>query len=355
MPVATLLRRHFVTAQSRRDVAAGDAWWKLPDDETRRSSAWRQLVVDLVAPATFSLWHAKVTKDRVALYDRLRLPVTRAAMLVVIIAALLWLDTAWWVMALMLWPAIAQVSLEIYLEPYALDVQSRSRLSWVNMMTGIVQENHPNKLLNVTGLLGTVGCPLNVAAVAFAPAGGDAGWVKIAALAAAIVYLNTGLANAFLDPPNYTENSTMPPFMHWVRPYAPAISLVVVATLVALSVRHGRWQDAMVPPIAYLCSLLTLQLGSTIRNHDRVLAAAVPTAREAITDGRLDMTDLTHTEMNKVKGPIFELQNIDAVPLALKGAAQRHTGDRHPSDRPRADQCLAQTTAAQRSCQEDPR
>jgi len=310
------LKNFLLGRQRRRNVDVAQVWWRLPDDPTRTSSAWRQLVVDLFAPATFSQWHAKVVKDRVALYDRLRMPITRAVSLTVIITVVVVLGTPWWLMAATLWAAVPQVLLEIYLEPYALKPDVASRLSWTNRMAELVRDNQPSTLVNVTGVLGFFACMLNVVAVAFAPSGGDLGWLKIAALAAAVVYGNSCLGNFFMDPANYTERSTMPPFVHAIRPYASMIALTFVATVVWLSVKTAHWEPALIP-VAFLCSLETLQLGATIRNHDRMLAAAIPTGREAISTARWDITDYAHTEMNRVKQPIFQLQDIETVPLAL--------------------------------------
>jgi hypothetical protein len=306
--VKTWFRSQFVDSQRRRNEDL-EHWWQMPGDPTRTVSPPLQLVVDLYAPATFSEWHEQVAKSRVTQYDRLRPHVTRAVLLMVIVAGLWVLHARWWSWILLA-PAVFQVFLEIYLHPFVADSAPESRWRIVGWMSRIVDEHFQSMLLNVTGILGTLACPLNVIAVCFAPAGD--GWVKVAALAAAIFYVNSGLASAFLDPPNYTEISVMPPAMHWIRPYAPLVSFAVVAGLVAASIATGHWVPAMVP-IAYLCVSLTLLLGSTIRNHDRVVAAAAPVARDAVKAAREALGGVVHDDLGPAKAAAESASEIAGV------------------------------------------
>jgi hypothetical protein len=295
--------------QRRRDQ--GQNWWKLPDDVTRTSSSWRQLVVDLVVPATFSRWHRDVAVSRVESYDRLRPPVTRAVLIVSVAVCLWWLSPPWWLWGLLM-PAVAQVTLEIGVNKYFRSSSPEPSIPLLHQARDVARANYNKRLLNVTGGIGIIACPMNVAAVALSPAGADHGWLKIAALAAAILYVNSGLASAFLDPPNFSEQSRMPVFMHTLRPYAPALSYAVVTAIVAVAAAHGRWQPELVP-IAYLTALLALLLGSKLRDHDRMIAAAIPVARRAIVAGRADFARATHDELNATNSAARRASGLEGI------------------------------------------
>jgi len=198
----------------------------------------------------------------------------------------------------MLVPAAAQVSVEVLLHKYVVD-NTPSPAAWRRAVK-LGQDNFESALLNVPGLIGTVACPTNVIFAASLPPGDTRGWAKVAALGAAIFYLNSGLCGTFLDPPNYTEASSMPEFMHSVRPYVPTISCAVVEGIVATSILTGRWEPHY-RPIAVLTGLLTLLLGSTLRNHDRLLDASQRTLSDAISDARRDMATLTHDDLQEYK------------------------------------------------------
>jgi hypothetical protein len=304
------LRAQFLESHTRRDEDL-EHWWQLPDDRTRTSSRWLQPFVDLIAPATFSEWHEKITEHRVEAYDQLRPMAVRAGSLAIIIAAFVILRAAIWTWLLLI-PAAIQIPLETYLNKYYSKSAPDPRRRVVRWMRDYARNHFQTMTLNITGIIGTVACPLNIVAVGFAPVGGDAGWLKIAALAAAIFYLNSGLTNVFLDPPNYTENSVMPPFMHTLRPYAPLISYLVVTAIVAVSVDLHRWQHAMVP-IAYLCAGLTLLLGSTIRNHDRMIAAAAHVGRQAVEAGRKELGGVVHDDLGPAKAAADSVSRLDGV------------------------------------------
>jgi hypothetical protein len=304
------LRSQFLEPHTRRDEDL-EYWWQLPDDPTRASSRWLQPLVDLVTPATFSEWHEKIAEHRVEAYDQLRPMAVRAASLTVIIAAFVILRPALWTWLLLL-PASVQIPLETYLNKYYSKSARDPRWRPARWMRDYARNHFQTMTLNVTGIIGTVACPLNIVAVGFAPVGGRESWVKIAALAAAIFYLNSGLANVFLDPPNYTENSVMPPFMHALRPYVPLISYLTVTAIVAGSVTEHRWGDAMVP-IAYLCAGLTLLLGSTLRNHDRMVAAAAHVARQAVEAGRKELGGVVHDDLGPAKAAAESVSRLDGV------------------------------------------
>lgn len=311
-PINTWFRSQFVQSHTRRDVDL-DHWWQLPDDPTRTRSPWLQLVVDLVAPSTFSEWHEKVAESRVKDYDKLRPPVTRLVFLLSILAVL-WALRAPWSSWAMTAPAMAQVILEIHLHRYLADSAPEPRWRLVRRMRDMVSKHFQTMLLNVTGILGIAACPLNVIAVCLTPVGDADGWVKIAGLAAAIFYLNSGLASALLDPPNYTEISVMPPVMHWIRPYAPLISYIVVTAIVWGTDIRRLWPPDLAA-LAYLCAGLTLLLGGTIRNHDRMVAAAAPVAREAVQDGRSELGGVVHDDLGPAKAAAENASRIDGVPL----------------------------------------
>lgn len=305
--------RNFVAPQTRRDEDL-EHWWQLPNDPTRVTSPWRQIGVDLIAPATFSEWHERVTETRVTMYDRLRPTVARALFLTALAAALAVLGTPWWSW-LMLLPAVFQTVLEIYMDRYMGQAAPDPRWQVIARIRDVGREHFNTKLLNVTGALGAVACPLNIVAACFAPAGGDQAWAKIVALGAAVFYLNSGLASTFLDPPNYTEASVMPPVMHQLRPFVPLISLAVVCSLVAISARSGRWETVVIP-LAYLSAALTLLLGSTIRNHDRMIAASARVARQAVEEGRQALGRVVHDDLGPAKAAAESVSNVPGVPYS---------------------------------------
>lgn len=302
------LRAHFLQSHTRRDVDL-EHWWQLPEDATRTSSPWTQLWADLVAPATFSDWHERIAERRVQAYDLLRLFCVRAIALLVIVAAFVVVGApvlCW----LALIPAAVQIPLETYLQRFHALGGPDPRSTLIRRIRDISRRHFQTKTLNVTGIIGTVACPLNIIAVCFASPGGDHGWVKVAALAAAIFYLNSGLTNVLLDPPNYTESSVMPPFMHTMRPYVPLMSAVIVSGIIGLSVWYGRWVEPMVP-ISYMCGGLTLLLGSTVRNHDRMVAAAAHVGRQAVEDGRKALGGVFHDDLGPAKAAA---DNVSALP-----------------------------------------
>lgn len=302
-------KAQFVNSQTRRDEDL-EHWWQLPDDQTRTASPWLQLLVDLTSPAAFSDWHEQIATARVGRYDRLRPAVTRAVLLGVIGIGLWLVGAAWWTW-IMLVPALLQVALEAYLHRYIAESAPDPKLELVRDMRDVVRRHMQSMLLNVTGILGTLACPLNIAAVAFAP-GVEHSWAKIAALIAAIFYVNSGLASALLDPPNYTENSLMPPIMHILRPYAPLLSLIIVMGIVGGSVALGRWDPALTP-VALVCATLTLVLGSTIRTHDRVIDAAAVVGRKAVEAGRRELGGVVHDDLGPAKAAAESVSQVDGV------------------------------------------
>lgn len=309
--LARWFRAQFVDRHTWRDVDL-EHWWQLPNDPSRTVSPWMQIPVDLASRATLSEWHEKVAVERVRHYDRLRPYVTRAFLLLAVAAGLAVLGARWWCW-LMLMPALLQVALEIHLYRFIHETFDDPRWSLIRWMRDMANDHHRTKLLNVTGMLGVLACPLNVLAVSLAPPGGEFGWVKVVALAAAVGYSNSGLTSSFLDPANYTETSTMPPVMHRVRPYAPLLSLCAVAVIVSVGVHYDRWERAMVP-LGYAASVLTLLLGSTIRNHDRVVAAAARVGREAVVDGRRELGKVVHDDLNGAKVAVERVRNVPGVP-----------------------------------------
>lgn len=304
-------RAQFLESHTWRDVDL-EHWWQMPDDESRTASPWLQMPVDLVTRAPLSEWHEKVAVARVRRYDRLRPYLTRGLLLVLIVAALAVLRADWWCWLLLL-PGALQVTLEIYLYRFIHETMDEPRWEVVRWMRDVADNHHRTKLLNVTGLLGVLACPLNVLAVAFSPPGGDLGWVKVLALAGAVFYVNSGLASSFLDPANYTETSTMPPVMHRIRPWAPLLSLCAVLAMTAISVQYARWTPETVP-LAYATAALTLLLGSTIRNHDRVVAAAARVSREAVVAGRRELGRVVHDDLNGAKVAVETVRQIPEVP-----------------------------------------
>ncbi|OBJ98318.1 hypothetical protein A5746_07820 [Mycolicibacterium conceptionense] len=325
------LRSQFVDSHTWRDVDL-EHWWQMPDDDSRTASPWLQLAVDQVTRATFSEWHEKVAEERVRHYDRLRPYATRAVLLTVIVAGLGVLQAEWWCW-LMVMPALLQVALEIYLHRFVHETLDDPRWVVVRWMRDIADSHHRTKLLNVTGMLGTLACPLNVLAISLGPPGGDLGWVKVVAFATAIFYLNSGLSSVFLDPANFTETSTMPPVMHRIRPYAPLLSLCSVLAMVGIGTYFDRWTSATAP-LGYAGSALTLLLGSAVRNHDRVVAAAAAIGRQAVIAGRRELGRVVHDDLNGAKAAVESVRQVpgveyrDSVELAALEAFLTHFSTR---------------------------
>jgi hypothetical protein len=222
------------------------------------------------------------------------------------------LQGPWWCWLLLV-PALCQVVLELYLYPFVHESQNEPRWGLIRRMRDMANYNQRIKLLNVTGLLGVAACPLNIVVVVLVPPDGGLAWLKVVMLAAAIMYTNSGLTSTFLDPSNYTDTSQMPPIMHRIRPYAPVLSLAVVLAMVTLSITWDRWTPVLTP-LAYASSLLTLLLGSTLRDHDRVVAAAATVARKAVTDARKELGRIVHDDLNPAKTAAETIRQIDGVP-----------------------------------------
>lgn len=287
-------------------------WWQLPGDPTRVDSRWRQPLVDILAPATFSEWHEKIALHRVTAYDLLRPAMTRLLYMAVIVTALAIVGASWWCWALL--TGAVQIPLEIYLQKYHMLSGREPTWQLGRWMSDVASRHFQTVTLNAGGIAGAVACPLNIIAAYLAPPGGSHGWIKVASLAAALIYLNSGLANVFLDPPNYTENSIMPPFMHAVRAYVPLISLIVVAAIIAVSETHARWESDMVP-IAFMCTTVTLLLGSWLRDHDRMVAAAAHVGRQAVEAGRRDLGGIVHDELSPAKAVAESASRLPGLPL----------------------------------------
>jgi hypothetical protein len=304
------LRSQFLRSHERRDEDL-EFWWQLPADPTRTASPWSQIVRDLVSPALFSEWHVKVAESRVKGYDRLRPPMTRMLFLGLTVGGLSALRAPWWCLAL-LSPAVLQVFLEVYIGRYMYGSTDEPTWSWVRRIRDITNAHFHTMLLNVTGIVGVAAVPLNVLAACLAPSTTGQGWLKIGVLASAVFYANSGLASALLDPPNYTENSVMPPVMHWVRPYAPLVSCAVASAMVGIGAGLRRWPTDFLG-VAFMCASLTLLLGSTLRNHDRVVGAAANVAREAVLDGRSELGGVVHDDLGPAKAAAESASRAECV------------------------------------------
>lgn len=310
----------YATPEAPVQVSTQQGWagvaLRFPVDIKRGNRPWRQLVIDLLAPAVVDDWYALVAHTRIRYYDQVRLSVTRGSLLTVVAASLAaaphtsrW---AWWVLT----PAIAQVSLEIYLDQYT-RTNEIPRLRVVRAMTAFVNWSHDKTILNTTGLLGIVACPLNIIAVTFATGPGDPAWVKVVGLTAAVLYTNSGLAGVFLDVPHYSTRQVLPQPLPHMRTAAWAIEIAVIEAIVAVSVRDGKWAAEMVP-IAYLCGLLPIALGTRVRDHDRLIGAAAMVAQPAVVAARARLRHDTHDLGNRAKYVAQKIRRIDAVPAQVK-------------------------------------
>ncbi|WNG81149.1 hypothetical protein C6A86_023615 [Mycobacterium sp. ITM-2016-00316] len=285
----------------------------MPDDPTRVQSRWLQPIRDLTAPATFSEWHRRIAVRRVLEYDGVRPALIHAALLVVLVAAMWVLGVRGWYWLLLVASPV-QIVVEAYLHKI---VSTDADPGWElgHWLGDTARENLHSKVLNAGGVAATIACPATIGAACFAPPGGDLGWVKVGALAAAVLYLNSALRNGLLDPPQFTETSRMPPVVHALRPYVPLISCVVVVAAVATSVYIGQWERAYIP-VAFMCALLTLQLGGTLREHDRTVAVAAQVGRQAVLAGREELGRVIHDDLNAAKGAaatVHRIVGVDAI------------------------------------------
>lgn len=292
------LRARLLSAQTGRNQDL-EYWWQLPDDSSRIASRWMQPFADFVAPAPLSEWHRRTATYRVVYYDGLRLPLWRAACLGVIAVALWVVGAPWWCWVMLL-PAIAQFPLDVYLHTYAAPGVEGPPSRIGRWLTESARGNRHVKSVNAGGLAATLACPFNILAVCLAPSGGAAGWVKVAGLAAAVLFLNSALSQGFLDPPYYAETSAMAPLVHGLRPYASLISLSLVLASVWASIGLGRWEPGLAP-VAMLVAGLTLFAGCAIRDHDRIIAAAAHVGREAVLAGREELGRIVHDDLNEAK------------------------------------------------------
>ncbi|WP_156432628.1 hypothetical protein [Mycobacterium sp. M26] len=256
-------------------------------------------MADMLAPAPFSEWHRRIANYRVVHYDGVRPPLSRAICLIAIALALVMADIPWWGWFLLV-PAVVQFILDVSLHNYALPDAGDPRSVLSRWIVEAARENRHTMALNAGGLAAVLACPLNLVAVCFVASAETAGWVKIAGLAAGVLYLNSCLSQGFLDPPYYSETSTMPPAMHWLRPLASLIALVGVLAVVAVSICVNRWESD-IAPVAMLTAGLTLLAGATVRDHDRVVAAAAHVGREAVLAGRRELGRVVHDDLNDAK------------------------------------------------------
>ncbi|NUR94413.1 MAG: hypothetical protein HOV67_04045 [Kribbellaceae bacterium] len=290
-----------------------------PDDSGRAMRPWRQLVLDLLAPAKAEDWYAVVAHTRIRYYDQMRPYVTRGALLLIIAVSLYVVPGtpgwAWWLLV----PALIQTSLEIYLNRYTRNAIT-PQFRVIRTMTAVVNWSYDKTIVNVTGMIGVVACPTNIFLVAFAIGPAEPGWMKVAGFAATLLYLNSGLAGVFLDVAHYSRRQILPPPLPQMRTAAWLIAVVIVECIVAFSVTAGRWAPAMVP-VAYLAGLIPIALGTRIREHDRLIGAAGRVAEPAVTSARRRLVHDVHDLVNKVKAVALGIRAIEEVPADIRIAA----------------------------------
>lgn len=270
----------------------------LPDPD-RVQSPWLQIWHDLVAPAPVSHWASQVTEIRIYAYDQIRPFVTRGFLLVVLATLLAFADAT----SPLVWPLLlvgaAQTVLEIHLD-FRLRRDSTSRLRPIQLMMVVEERQMGQTLVNVTGVMGAVAVPLNLACVLYLTGPGEPAWVKLAALVAAILYGNSGILNVLLDCTVYSVRQRVPRFVTLLRPHAWLLAGAALAAMVGVSVALGRWSP-QTEPAAWLACGLTYVIGMKMRDYDRFLRVSGERAGDAMTKARERLAHDVHDQFTGIR------------------------------------------------------
>lgn len=256
----------------------------LPDLE-RAPGPWRQLWRDLVAPAPVSIWASHVTVTRVRCYDQIRVYVTRGMLLGALALFLSFAPDSSWTTWVLLIPALFQVVSEIVVD-LTLRRDERSAGGIVGAMAAITDSAHSFKLVNVTGLAGTLAVPANVVAAAYFTGPGEPSWAKLLALTAASGYGISAILSLLTDTTNYEPNqwNTLPYRVYRrVRPHLWLVVCLLMAVIVGGSVSLRRW-NPVIEPLAWALCLLPLLIGTRQRDYERFLRASseeIPNVQQA--------------------------------------------------------------------------
>lgn len=155
-------------------------------------------------------------------------------------------------------------------------------------------------LVNVTGVMGAVAVPLNLACVLYLTGPGEPAWVKLAALVAAILYGNSGILNVLLDCTVYSVRQRVPRFVTLLRPHAWLLAGAALAAMVGVSVALGRWSP-QTEPAAWLACGLTYVIGMKMRDYDRFLRVSGERAGDAMTKARERLAHDVHDQFTGIR------------------------------------------------------
>lgn len=283
----------------------------LPDPERVRSP-WHQIWHDLVVPAPVSHWASQVTETRIYAYDQIRPYVTRGFLLAVLAGLLLFADAT----SPLVWPlllvAALQTLLEIHLD-FRLRRDSMSRLRPIQLMIDVVEERQMGQtLINVTGVMGALAVPINLACVLYFTGPGEPAWIKLAAFVAAISYGNSGILNVLLDCTVYSVRQRLPRFVTLLRPYAWLLAGAVLAAMLGVSVALARWSP-QTEPAAWLACGLTYVIGMKMREYDRFLRVSGERAKDAMTKSRERMAQDIHDQFTGIRSFSKDLYYDDSA------------------------------------------
>lgn len=300
------------------------------DVPQRPEGRWRQIASDGVAPAYESDWLRSVADARLVDYDRIRPYVTRGVLTLAVVVAFTQLPgthpLAW--LALVL--PVVQVTLEI-----ALEAKTRARRepddagALAGPMVGVAYRNYELRMLNVTGTLGAVACAVLVLAVAFGTGTTGPAWVRVAALACALLYTSSGILGPLAEATVYSPLQHTPGWLRRLRPLLWLVAVALAVVVVALSSRWpGAWPDGSLP-YAYLVCALPYYVGLRIREFERAAHAAGQVAVRAREDANRQASFDLHELLQVNHGPLDAalaqpgLVPADRLRLELFGANLR--------------------------------
>ena len=298
------------------DQEGGYWWWPAVAPPTSTRYPLRDAIADTFRPARQSSWHRRVVRVRKGDQDGIAPYAARGVLAAIVIIALAVLGAPWHLYVLTA-PAIVQVILEIATFPYvSKGFESPRGMRW---MVELARDNDEVRFANVTGWLGFLACPALLVAVLGSPPGGDLGWVKICALAAAMLYLVGAMLGGLLSVVVYTEKSELSSFWHVVmRPFFPWFVFVVCVVGVAVTAWRGGWAPGLAP-VAVLTAALSLMSVWATRIHDRVLDASLPVLRAAVVDARESMSRFTHDQLQEYKEVVTDVALEERPPTFEEG------------------------------------
>jgi len=293
-------------ATSRETSVEQDGWFNT------MLSGW-------VARPEPSNWTRLVTRVRIIDHDRIRPFATRGLLLAILAACLAWLGTPGWALTLLA-PAAVQVALEILFEPsvrrYRMPGADDVPVGRIgHLVVRSFYANHERGITNVTGLLGLLAVAANLIAVIFGPyPGADPEPVRVAALAAAILYANSASLGPLLDVTDYSPNSRLGP-ASWqaIRTLWLGVAALLAGVIVATQATADAWGASFW--YALLTVGLTYYPMLRVREYERDLAAA----KWVRDDQDADLLQQVVRELHNLLQPVKEAP-LKEVMKAMTGS-----------------------------------